>query len=106
MQASGFVPRAGVPLGDIALLLLLTSVLPPLPRPSWALLCSKRGASPDLEAALHGATHVKLFLAGEGVRAGLLVEDLAQRAAGVDVGLVLPSGQGLGLVVTPSAKPL
>lgn len=58
--------------------------------------------SPDLAAALHGVTHVKLFL--KGVRAGLSVEDLVDEAAEVDVGLLLPSSQGLGLVATPSAK--
>jgi hypothetical protein len=63
--------------------------------------------SPDLAAALRGVTHIKLFLAGKGVRAGVSQEELASLAAEVGMGLVLPSGQGLGLVGTPpSAKPL
>ena len=99
--------------GSAALLLLallLTLLL--LLRPSRALppLCRQavsRGTSPDLAAALHGVTHIKLFLAGEGVRAGLPVEELAKLAASSNMALVLPSGQGLGLVGGhPTAVPL
>ena len=76
--------------------------LPPLCRQAVS-----SGTSPDLAAALHGVTHIKLFLAGEGVRAGLPVEKLAEDAAEVDMALVLPSGQGLGLVGGhPTAVPL
>lgn len=90
--------------GVLLLLLLLTRRCRCCHGPPWALLCSPLPAStsPDLAAALHGVTHVKLFL--EGVRAGLSVEDLVDEAAEVDVGLLLPSSQGLGLVATPSAK--
>ena len=98
--------------GSAALLLLallLTLLLLLLLRPSRASLCRlavSSGTSPDLAAALHGVTQIKLFLAGEGVRAGLPVEELAKLAAAVNMGLVLPSGQGLGLVGAAPAVPL
>ncbi|KAI7843321.1 hypothetical protein COHA_003021 [Chlorella ohadii] len=56
------------------------------------------GASPDLAAALQGVTHAKLFLAGQGVRKGLPLQDLVAKARAKGVSVVLPSGQGLSLV--------
>lgn len=60
-------------------------------------LAREHGLSPDLVAALHGVTQVKLFLAGEGVWAGLAVDELTNLAAAVGVNVVLPSGQALCL---------
>ena len=57
----------------------------------------KRNSSPDLAAALQGVTRVKLYLAGETVRAGLAVGELVNLAATVGASVVLPSGQALGL---------
>lgn len=68
--------------------------------PSRAAL--KRNSSPDLAAALHGVTRVKLFLAGEAVRAGLAVDELVNLAAAVGASVVLPSGQALGLAAEPA----
>lgn len=68
-----------------------------------ALLC---GTSPDLAAALRGVTHVKLFLAGQGVCAGQSLERLAELTAAAGVGLLLPTAEGLDLVSAPSALPL
>ncbi|PSC71831.1 2-hydroxychromene-2-carboxylate isomerase [Micractinium conductrix] len=62
----------------------------------------KRNSSPDLAAALHGVTRVKLFLAGEAVRAGLAVDELVNLAAAVGASVVLPSGQALGLAAEPA----
>ena len=62
----------------------------------------KRNSSPDLAAALHGVTHVKLYLAGEAVRAGLAVDELVNLAAEVGASVVLPSGQALGLAAKPA----
>lgn len=64
------------------------------------------GVSPDLAAALHGVTRVKLFLAGEAVRAGLTVEALVNLAAAAGASVVLPSGQGLGVVSAAPAMEL
>ncbi len=66
-----------------------------------------RGSSPDLAAALQGVTHVRLFLAGEAVRAGLAVDELVNLAAAAGMSVVLPSGQALGLAAEPApAVPL
>lgn len=62
----------------------------------------KLNSSPDLAAALHGVTRVKLFLAGEAVRAGLAVDELVSMAATVGASVVLPSGHALGLVAEPA----
>ena len=64
-------------------------------------LCSnalKRGSSPELAAALQGASHVKLFLGGEVVQPGLPLQQLLDQATALDKSVVLPSGQGLGMV--------
>lgn len=62
----------------------------------------EEGASPDLAATLRGVTGMKLYLAGEVVRAGLAVDELAAQADEVvGAGLVLPSGQALGLASKP-----
>ena len=63
-----------------------------------------RGSSPDLAAALRGVTHIKLYLAGEGLQAGLTVKELAELAVSSGMSLVLPSE--LDLMSPPSAVPL
>lgn len=63
-------------------------------------------ASPDLAAALQGVNEVKLFLGGEVLRAGLPMHKMVDIAAARGMSLVLPSGQGLGLVASaaPAVK--
>ena len=68
-------------------------LLPPLCRAALT-----RGASPDLAAALQGVTDVKLLLGGEVVRAGMMVQRMVDLAAEARMSVVLPSGQGLGLM--------
>ena len=71
------------------------------PRKSLLPLCRvalRGGASPGLAAALQGVTEAKLFLGGEMMRAGLTVQEMVDWAAEVGMSVVLPSGQGLGLV--------
>lgn len=65
-------------------------------------IAKRRGVSPSLAAALLCVTHVKLFLGGEVVRAGLAVNQLAEEAALAGISVVLPSGQALGLAAEPA----
>lgn len=99
------------------MLLLLCGASPCFGRPSetcprpagTAALCRfalSSGASPDLAAALPGVTHAKLFLAGQGVREGMAVQELVEKASTAGVSVVLPSGQGLSLVAAAPAVPL
>lgn len=76
----------------------------PLPHRTCTPLCrmvlSGNIGSPELVAALQGVTQAKLFLGGQVLQAGQS-EDLAVTAIGAGIALVLPSGQGLGLVGGP-----
>ncbi len=72
---------------------------PQLPLPLCR-LALRRGTSPDLAAALQGVTEARLFLGGEVVRDGLPVQDLVDDAAVEGLTVVLPSGQGMGIVAS------